>query len=68
MCQPKCGDKRANQACTGQIDAFAKRPAQYGKANTLAFGGELIEKLLTLLLCHRARLRPQVDLRIALGQ
>ncbi|MNX96571.1 hypothetical protein D3C86_1288910 [compost metagenome] len=66
--QPQRGDKRADQPGAGQVDAFPKGPAQHRKADTLAVGMELIEKLLTLRFAHASGLRPQTDVRMFLGQ
>ncbi|MNG23449.1 hypothetical protein D3C76_1642970 [compost metagenome] len=66
--QPQRGDKRADQPGAGQIDAFTKGPAQYRKADALAFGVELVEKLLTLRFAHASGLRPLTDIRMFLGE
>ncbi|MNR39173.1 hypothetical protein D3C85_1573560 [compost metagenome] len=66
--QPQRGDKCTDQPGTGQIDAFTKGPAQYCKADPLAVGVELVEKLLALRLAHASGLRPQADVRMFLGE
>ncbi|MNL56452.1 hypothetical protein D3C87_1799520 [compost metagenome] len=66
--QPQGGDKCTDQPGTGQIDAFTKGPAQYCKADPLAVGVELVEKLLALRLAHASGLRPQADVRMFLGE
>ncbi len=54
--QTQRSDKCADQPGTGQIDAFTKGPSQHRKADPLAVGVELIEKLLTLRFAHASGL------------
>ena len=66
--QPQGRDERADQARTGQVDAFAKRAAQHRKTDALAVFGELFEKRPALGFGHAARLLPQCDVRVSLGE
>ena len=68
LAQPQGGDKRANQACARQVDAFSKCAAQHRKTDALPGQGETVEKPLTRCFIHAPGLLPLGDVRVAFSQ
>ena len=62
--QTERGDEGPDQPAAGQIDAFGKAAAQYGKADALSIGYKTGQKVLPFARCHVPGLLPPGNVRV----
>src|SRR6185312_13050450 len=58
------GNEGADQACAGQVDAFAESTAQHRKTNALSVRRESLQERIALAFGHAALLTPGWDVRV----